>query len=675
MAQQSLFIQAQLPSEGEQEQTYPQLIDRLKCVCSGGAQIRPSPIPSGTVNIGDIIADHARVLSNFTSAYSVFTIMMRMISCIIDVLCAVANPFSMVSAMARLFGECLPEFLLIFPQFAIVAIILCYIKIIVSIIEYIFETLAPLLTDLLANINDLINAFAFNNTDAQAAVAFKIASLVKEIYSIVGILSALAALSVMINAILALGVAPPCGGSGGSCSGCGDDQCPSTIQNDDLEGTDGVMIVIFGEQLFNFELRFFSSSAQSSLLQIRDFFPRGLNYNELELDKIPYKITIDGDDFAITGVDSGGTAILFQIPNEQRTDGYLSSVVVAPTVLAADQIRFGTDTPFFDSATHTNKYLELLEKREGSAATNSGTWYIDTVLDEYNVILDKDPSGTGSAFDGYAIANPTNHIYWRLANIAPGVGGNKTFLLDINHEELVRHGLIGLGCHPAVKTSLDSTNNRFPDAANISFPTFPDLDSIIASTTACLNGMAPENITSQYVLDNYGTIATGAADLQECLEGILQPFQDDLEDFASQVYTRIFDRENTTFTATPETQEVGKTITVSVIALDIYGNPLGTDLPPGIIEVDIFTTAGDLSPVSAVLDENGAETGEFRATLVSFVPVEATLTASVGGIFVSDFDGVNLNNRQITVNFVDEREQKPGLNVDGEASTEPLGAE
>ena len=356
-----------LRKDGMIQETYPEFVNELNCTCPGGAIIAPSPLPSATKNLGDIIADQAKLLSAFTSAYGMITVVMRMVACIIDVICSLMNPFSVVFAVIRLFGTCLPQFVLIFPQFAIPAIIICVLKIVLSIIEYVLEVIIPIINDIISNISMLVNAFKKQNADAQAAIAFKIVSLIKELQNIIGILSALAALWEMIQALLKLGIAIPCGGSGGSCVGCGDDQCPSTLQQTEINGTDGVMIVLYGDNPFDFQLRFFSSSKQTDFLTIREFFPKGFDFALVSSENdVPYTLTVNSTTYMITGVDSGGTANISYIQSEFDSDGYLSSVYNGGTV-SDPYVRFGTDTATFNSS-YVNRYIEIQEERDETYA-------------------------------------------------------------------------------------------------------------------------------------------------------------------------------------------------------------------------------------------------------------------------------------------------------------------
>jgi hypothetical protein len=623
------------------ENTYPELINKLACTCPAGALIQPAPLPSATINLGDIIADHARILSSFTSSYGMITSVIRMIACIIDVICALLNPFTVPGAVIRLFGTCLPDFILIFPQLAIPAIIICMIKIVLSIVEYVTETIIPIVDDIISNVEMLNDAFANDNEDAKTAIAFKIVSLFKIFADTTGILTAMIALWEMIKALLDLGVAVPCGGSGGSCDGCGDDQCPDTIKQSSISGTDGVLIVLYGSDPFDFELRFFSSSKQSDFLVIRDFFPKGFDYSQIkDEDDLPYVIGVDGNTYAVTGVDSGGTADLSPIQGEFNSDGFISSLNLnGIPYLDPLSTRFGTSTLTFNSS-FTNRYIELQEVRqsESAAAANNGVWRIDTVYDAYNVLLKR----SEDTWDDFAILNPAPHLRWKMKPSTPSSGGNKTFQVDINHGELLRHELIGIGCLPAVRTTIDGFNNRFPEASDFSLPELPDLDEVISDINDSLYAVAPASVDSQWVLDNYDHIEDTIDDLVPNVTSILNDFEEDMLDYVDEVYPKVFNKENSTITAVPAIQIVGHQSIITVTPIDNNGGKLSKGLPAGTIDVKIFATGGTLSSVTDVIDEYGATTGDFTATLIHDDPLTIEVTATVGGVYISDFNGFNL---------------------------------
>ena len=662
----NIKIQFPLPDDGMIPVTYPEFLDKINCSCPGGAIISPSPLPSATKNLGDIIASQAQYLSYFTSAYGMVTVVIRMMACIIDVICSLMNPFSVIFAIIRLFGTCLPQFILIFPQFAIPAIIICILKIVLAIVEYVLEVIVPIINDIISNITSLVNAFNKRNADAQQAIAFKIVSLIKELQNIIGILSALGALWQMVKALMDLGIAIPCGGSGGSCSGCGDDQCPSTLKQTEINGTDGVMIVLYGETAFDFQLRFFSSLKQTDFLTIKNFFPKGFDFNSVTQESdVPYTLTVDANTYMITGVDSGGTANISYIQPEFEYDGYLSSVYSGGPI-SDPYVRFATDTYTFSSS-YVGKYIEIEDERGGTyAESNNGVWEISSVYDAYNILVDR---GSDS-WNVYNTLDPNAYIKWRVKPSVPSSGGNKIFKLEINHAELIRHDLIGLGCHPAVQATMQGFNNRFPDASNLTLPILPDLDLVITNANYCISSFIPASVDSQWVLDNYGQIASNITGVDTCLTGILNGFKNDMVNYVKDIYSKVIDRENSIFSASPMIQLIGSYSNISVIPLDKNGGRLSLGLPPGTIDVNIETDNGELSSVVEVLDAYGATTGEFTAKITNDQSVISSLMATIDGYYISIFDGYDLNPKVLEIEFVESF----GSGISrSEGSSEPLG--
>lgn len=651
--------------EEEQPKTYSEWLDQLACTCPAGVQIRPSSLPSATIDLGDVIADHTRILSTFTSAYSAITVVLKMIACIIDVLCCIANPFCLIYAMIRLFGTCIPDFILIFPQFALPAIIICVIKIILAIIEYILTVILPIIEDIVQNIQDLIDAFEDNNEDAQAAVAFKLAALMKEIFNIIGIISVLGALWIMIKALLSAGIGIPCGGSGGSCSECGDDEdiCPTILQETTFSGTDGRFTILYGSDEYDFNILFYSPLKKNDFIEIRKFFPKGLNYSEIDEDDVPYKLNVSGSTYIISSVDSGGYCSLQQLPPEYFVDGYLSNTDINELPLSTLRARFNTKTETFTSS-YINKYITLQDLRGVSySSINSGTWRIQSVYDGYNVLLER-------SADTWSYGSPSEHLRWKIEPFIPSLTTNLDFEVEINHEELIRHGLIGVGCHPAIGATKTALNNRFPDI-NATLPDLPDLDALINNLGSCMVNIAPTNVDSQYILDNYETIANEIGGLESCIRGYLETFQGEAEDYAKNIYPTLFNPENAIFTVNPAVQIVGRTSEVRLTPYDRNGGLLGLTVPSDIVEAEINSNFGTLSSVETELVDDEL-TGRYISTIISHTPGIATITAKIGNRDVAYFDGYNLIPQEIQVEFV-SAEKARSLGIYGETSSEPVG--
>lgn len=668
-------VPSKISGEGHTK-TYSEWLDKLKCTCPAGAQIRPSSLPTATANLGDVIADHTRILSTFASAYGVVVVVLKMVTCIIDVLCCLVNPLCLVFSIIRLFGTCLPDFILIFPQLATPAIIICIVKIVLAMVEYILTVLLPIIQEIITNIQDLIDAFSEDNKDAIAAVSFKLAALIKELYNVLGILAVLSAIWVMIKALLSAGIGLPCADSGGSCSGCGDsdDICPTTLQQTSLTGTDGQFIILFWEDGFSFQILFYSASRKSNFLQIQNFFPRGLDYTEIkDEDNVPYILNITQTDgsvlkYMVTSVDSGGYSTLYQLPPDYILDGYLSNTTPAGLPLSDPlDARFNTKTETFTfSLGSTDRYITMQDTRGAyQSYINGGSWKIQSKYDAYNILLTR----TDGTWDYGA---PNEHIRWKLEPSAPTITSGLRFELDINHEELIRHGLIGVGCHPAVQATKTALSNRFPDLANLTLPALPDFDGLLLNIDSCISKVAPINVDAQYVLDNYQTIATGVVGLNDCVTSTLNNFKTEAEDYAKLIYPIIFDPEVSAdgyFSALPAIQIIGQHSDIELTPFDRNGGFLGVTVSPGIVEVEFDTNFGTLSSVETELDGYDP-TGKYLSTITSLIPGVATITAQVGGRDVAYFDGYNLVAKEVQVEFVTAEEAR--RRIIGKDSTEPL---
>jgi hypothetical protein len=669
-----------LPTDGGHPSTYSELLEQLSCICVGGAQIKPSTPPNATINIGDIIADHAGKLSVLMSAYGIMTAIMQIISCIMDVLCALLNPFSVIFAMIRLFGTCLPNFILVLPQLAIPAFIICLIKIIFAITSYIVNVMIPIMQDIIENIQNLTDAIDEGNNDAKEAVVFKLVSLIKELYNILGIMSALDAILLMVRALIDAGFELPCGGSGGSCDGCGDDQCPDIIQETSFSGTDGALSVFYDSDGIDYYISFSSASRNNDFLTLRDFFPRGFNYDDLDdIDRAPYTLEVGSNTFVIRSVSSVGVLSISQIPNPQLNDGYLSGVYNSSgTITTIDPtnqfVRFGTDTDSFFTS-DVGSYLEIFETNTNLDATkNSGTFPITAVYDGYNVKLDH---GTGTDFDldGYATSmNPNAHLIWRKLISAPSTSRGRSFRVDINHAELIRHNMIGLGCHPDIRSTIEGTNNRVPAVSDTTLPDFPDVEGFIDEATACLEQIAPIDVDSDYVLDNYGTMAQATASAAVCITNSLNSLNSVMADYIEEIYPPLFSGENSLLSSDVSTIIVGGIINITITPIDIYGAKLSEGLPTGTIDVKAFTDFGTISSVQEGTDDDGLSSGIFSVTLTSDIIGEANVTASVADTFISDFDETldppDLVTRQLELSFTAHpRGSAPGGPSGGAAGT------
>lgn len=209
------------------------LLNKFQFLIPSGA-LKPSLNPNFSKDIFDAIMDLLDKFFPFLMLYKFFLPILNIIICIIEVLCSLTNPFKVVRALKRLFRVCIPEFLNLFPIFALIIMIISLLLLLLALIEYIIEQILKLIKTLLRNINALVKAF--NNADKNAiiAIAKKIGSLLCAFQNLFVLLSLFNIIIQIFKDILGMLFSiPPCDDStpddADAC--CTPDVCPAIIKN------------------------------------------------------------------------------------------------------------------------------------------------------------------------------------------------------------------------------------------------------------------------------------------------------------------------------------------------------------------------------------------------------------------------------------------------------------
>ena len=647
----------QKPKKDERK-TYNQWVNSTKCKLPGGGTLQGTP-PPDMANLGDIVTDLQRQLNMFASIFAIIVAIIQVIMCIIEIICALTNPFSLIKAIVKLFGVCIPELLLVIPQLASLAYIICMIKIIIAIVTYILTVLIPLIQNIIENIVNLKQAIVDSDDDAIAAIAFKITSLIKELLNLLGVLAPLEAIIDIIKALLGMAIDwPPCGDDDPCC-----DLCPDVLKAYYLDGYDG-KLTTFQTGVGTYQVWFNSLSQYNNISTLEDYFPTGVDLTQLtKTTEAPYVLTIPKDSnnkYIVSGINNGYLA-LSQVKPTTFVDGYLSSVyniggLPVPVDATGQKVRFGASSASF-VASDVNEYISIFDPTN---STNVGTWKITAVYDGYNVQLD----GTAPlAWSSVALLNPpTKDIAWEKLNSKPANLTNASYKLDFNHTILMKHNLIGASCHPAVRAIKAVTNARYPAPST---PTLPDIGAILDTLSACTVPL--QNVTDADVIADPDGISTKVSTASTCISNALNGLNNDMKTLAKNTYPELTDLEESLFTATPTTQIVGNNVKVSVTPLDKYGGLLGLGLPSGTIKVEIFSTFGTIGTITEEKDSDSEPTGVFSANLSSNSKGLAKVSAKVGGSLLNDFDGTTLKTRYVDVTFIEIRDHV------GDDSTEPLG--
>lgn len=195
---------------------------------------KPSLFPNFSKDIFDAILSLLDQFMPFLMIYKFFLPLLNLIICIIEVLCALMNPFALISALHRLFNVCIPAFLSLFPIFALILMIISLLLLLLALIEYIIAQILKFVAAILRNINALVLAFQQANATSVLAIANKLASLLCIFQNLFVLLAIFGVIIGVIQDILKMSFAiPPCEGGGpGSTEGCcSATVCPTIVQN------------------------------------------------------------------------------------------------------------------------------------------------------------------------------------------------------------------------------------------------------------------------------------------------------------------------------------------------------------------------------------------------------------------------------------------------------------
>lgn len=191
-----------------------------------------------TKTILDAISNLLSQIAPFLSFYNFIMAFLKLILCIIEVLCAIPNPFKIAAAMVKLFKECLPPFIALFPFIALIAMIIALLLLILALIEYIIATIIALIEEIIKNIKILGQGITLQDAEATIAAIQKISDLLCIMQNIMAIFVALGAIMAIIQALALIGGGSVCDGDDplGCCSA---DVCPSFIKESPFSSTAG----------------------------------------------------------------------------------------------------------------------------------------------------------------------------------------------------------------------------------------------------------------------------------------------------------------------------------------------------------------------------------------------------------------------------------------------------
>jgi hypothetical protein len=588
--------------------------------------LRPNLSSNFSKDVMDAILSLLEKFMPFLMMYTFFMPILNMILCIIEVLCAINNPFKLVKAIIRLFRVCIPEFLALFPFFALILMIISLLLLILAIILYLIERIIAMIEQVVANIKLLAEAVSSLDNDSVIAITIKLGDLLCVFQNVFVLLGVIIIIFQIIERLLKMSFKiPPCDDSDGSDDGCcTPDVCPSFIKNNkQIQSKTGTMqyynkVVRTDATLGAITMRdssyqIYDVSAPESLQfnnithaydlpsgTTRVFFPEGDTYTKNSTpNSVPYTIDIRFFyDPAVYGRTDGKGARFIRITN--------CIVLKAPTDGVSD---------------YQNN---LISPFNGTLSIAGGTAYEDDATTIMKVLPTDFAAGTLETVVALAdvvsvspILSPTDGIKF----------DQLSYTFTTNHYVLIQKSLITLGCHPDVALNKNFINSTIGGLLNanadaLSNITLPDVEGAQNCVIDAINTF------------RQSVSVESAAVLQDTVVGCLNNLKDGTTKALEGVINAGFDPFKSDFTLDPSIQFTTKPIDVNVVLNESSGTNIANNLPADVGTNLAANLVADIT-LGNVSSFTYDGVSQFTAKLTSAQPGNGTIKVSYNSQFIS----------------------------------------
>lgn len=559
-----------------------------------GVSSRPTAEPAVAQTIGTSISFLLTVITPIISAYGLLLPILGVIRGILEVICAMMNPFAVIRAVIRLFKKWIPAFIALFPTLAGIIILISTIKAILAIIFYILSELVATYELIKSNIELVGEALRDENTARADAGREKLKKLLLLLLNKLGILAVLIPIVDLLLLILGLNSGFPCGGGGNDkanasrpdVSGvppnfdagpdstcCGEDVCPDVIKappsNEDFGNPGRLLPGFFGEFVPGFVYYLYTNNPRVAELN---------KFNNSVIDQLNPQLDEEINQVCPPGVDSPCPMFKVKITSRRGTGRVI----------------------------------------ETSAVRINGT-----------VITIFDPAAR------------------RLL-------GQVNYEIVPNYEMLIMQNMIGLGCHPDVEAARnDATPDEDLDLSLCEkIPEACEVLSDVGDVKDELDGSLDEldSIIDDVDQDNFNAQISKVQALQDNSIAVLSNYSDRLRNALNTTLAQVSNKLYSEFEVDKNLVKAdGQSIaTLSILPKDGAGAIISRNLPEGVdINVTFITDFGIIS--NQRID---SATGEVLADIVSATPGVATCQAKVNTDFVSTRNNGVDSVKEIQVRFV-----------------------
>jgi hypothetical protein len=565
----------------------------------------------------DIIDGVIKVLDQFLPflmLYKFFLPLLKMILCVIEVICALPNPVKTANAVQRLFRECIPLFLALFPLLALIVMIIALLILIIQIIQYVILLIVQLIKLIIINIRTLFKAIDRADKEVILAVAKKIGIILCLFQNVFVVFLMISLVIQIFKDILQLGFAiPPCDSSDfQNC--CTADVCPNFIKYSNFIRTTGSFQYI---------------SQVQSLPNLA-----GINQNDplysVLIGSLPQKIDRESSfrfydqasahapsgEYTTEGYSAGPNSYLYQqfinmidakdIPEPPKpvffpTDSnYTASTPPNQAPYLVDMKFLYNPSDWGRSVSSTNKIRHLVFKdciitnpTESLLIQPDNSFKVNPtgVLkmaggkgfeeDGVTVVTGYDTNASNNTTEVSAqatienflfIKNPPKTIFQSITDFPTVIINNIEYTFKINHSVLLSKDLITNGCMPQVNIDKTFTNAVFSNDFNTKIAQLQNL--VFPDVTK-----AQECVFSAIDAFRNDVTESGAQQLQATAIACMQQLQQETESTINSIIPIGFDQYRSTIEINPSVQFTSKKIQVKVDLKESSGASLCGSLP------------------------------------------------------------------------------------------------
>lgn len=537
--------------------------------------LKPNFDPDFLNNIFSAINDILSKFMPFLMLYKFFLPILNLILCIIEVLCSLMNPFKLSRAIRRLFRQCIPEFLALFPFFALIIMIISLLLLILALIEYLINRIIQIILIIIANIRALGRATQRLENDGIIAIVKKIGNLLCFLQNLFVIFGVILLIIQIIKSILSLSFKiPPCDSSDGSDGGCcTPDVCPDFIKNNsDITTATGNFL-------------YYNQVGIDSGLILPIGFP-------------PIVSTIRQESWQFYDPNLSQRQAFINIRNAYDLPSGITKVFF-PSGTSYNVTTSPSSTPY------TINFRFFYDPATFNRTDPKGPRFIRIV----NAIVQNPPSAGVSDYDGYSIIGPFNgtlnlvggvvteddgavimdahnmpiplntfiHLPVNNSGIATNDGllfENLTYTFTINHEVLVGASLITIGCIPEVAADRDFINTTIGAQFNLNGVQLGEIVNLLPDVTATQDCLA-NSINEFRQTISVESVNTFQTNVVNCLNAL----KDQTTVALTAAIAAGYDQYKSDFTVDPAIQFTTKPIKVSVSLKESSGQLMTAGIP------------------------------------------------------------------------------------------------